>query len=158
MILFKNVPSKYFIQSLRFILSFLILLILIQAPLMAQSKVSAWKTLGKVSMKTRQAQGYSIEYPVFSAEVKALEGKVILLRGYILPLDLDRPKQFIFSLFPYNTCYFCGAAGPETVIHTRSKAVIPYVDRPVWIRGRLRLNADDPEQMMYLLEDAVLDD
>jgi len=165
----KNVINSHFITFLYFILkslsSFYKLIVLciifyvfLQPNLLAQQKTSAWKTLGKVTMKTRQEKGYSVEYPTFSAEVKALDGKMILLRGYILPLDLDNPKQFIFSLYPYNTCYFCGAAGPETVIQTQSKDKIPYVDKPVWIKGFLHLNADDPNQLMYRLEDATLAD
>ncbi|GAB4396996.1 MAG: hypothetical protein OHK0053_12400 [Microscillaceae bacterium] len=117
-------------------------------------EVSTWKTLAEVQIKTVLQNGYEIEIPIFSANLKKLNGQWITLRGYILPLDLDQQNAFIFSRYPYNACYFCGAAGPETVLEVASRQALPYQEKPLTLRGRLRLNADNPDKFMYLLEDA----
>ncbi len=121
----------------------------------AQQPEMVWKTLAKVKMQTRYEKGYSVEYPVFSEEVKKLNNQTVVLKGYILPLDLEKPKQFIFSQFPYNACFFCGAAGPETVMQVYSKTQINYSEKPIWIKGKLKINEKDPNQLMYVLEEAV---
>ena len=115
-----------------------------------------WKTLGKVSFKTKKQDKYEIDYPVFSSEVKALQGKTIVVKGYIIPLsELDGQSYFVFSALPYNLCYFCGSAGPETVMEVYSRQKIPYTSKPIKMKGKLRLNNTDSDHLMYILEDAV---
>ncbi len=143
------------IISFKHAFSFLLLCLFLLPCAIAQQPTSAWKTLAKVKMQTRQEKGYSIEYPMFSEEVKKLNQQTIVLKGYILPLDLEKPKQFIFSQFPYNACFFCGAAGPETVMQVYSKTQVNYSDKPIWIKGKLKINEKDPNQLMYVLEEAV---
>ncbi|NJL13177.1 MAG: hypothetical protein HC913_09380 [Microscillaceae bacterium] len=113
-------------------------------------EVSAWKTLAEVQIKRLVQNGYEIETPIFSANLKKLNGHWISLRGYILPLDLDPQKSFVFSRYPYNACYFCGAAGPETVLEVVPRQPIPYQEKPITLRGRLYLNSDNPDKLMYL--------
>lgn len=143
------------IHHFKYFFSFLLMGFFSVSSVAAQQPTSVWKTLAKVKMQTRQERGYSVEYPVFSEEVKKLHQQTVVLKGYILPLDLEKPKQFIFSLFPYNACFFCGAAGPETVMQVYSKTQINYSDKPIWIKGRLKVNEKDPNQLMYVLEEAV---
>jgi hypothetical protein len=44
--------------------------------------------------------------------------------------------------------------GPESVIEINLKEEISYTEKPVEIRGILRLNATDPDRMIYRLEQA----
>ncbi len=126
-------------------------------PLIAQSSLATnpWKTLADVSFKTKKENNYQIDYPVFGKKVQALQGQTIRLKGYVLPMEVGNQNTFIFSLLPYSSCFFCGGAGPETVIEVNSRKSIAYQDRPIVIEGRLELNGQDADHLMYILREAV---
>jgi len=122
---------------------------------------STWKTLSKVVYKQKYFEEgeYELDMPVFHPEVKALEGKEITLKGYILALEgIKDQEHFMFSLFPFDICYFCGGAGPETVVEvfTKNKKKIKYTSKPVKIKGVLELNNDNINMHMYILRDVAL--
>lgn len=102
--------------------------------------------------------------PKFTPEIKKYEGKEIEIKGYILPHDLTKTakgmngkgEMFMFSAFPAATCFFCGAAGPESVMEVFPKKPIPYSKYPVKIKGRLELNDKDFLRMSYIIKDARL--
>ena len=117
-----------------------------------------WKDLADVQILTRQPEDspFPIQYPVFGPKAKALDGQTITLKGYIVPLeDMLGQNYFVLSSLPYNLCYFCGGAGPETVMEVFTRKSINFTDDLIVIRGTLRLNPDDPDHLMYFLEDAV---
>jgi hypothetical protein len=53
-------------------------------------------------------------------------------------------------------CFFCGGAGPETVMEVISKEPIKYTTEAITIKGKLDLNANDINRLMYGLKDAEL--
>ena len=116
-----------------------------------------WKMLAE----TRFEDKYSKEveayfwYPIFPETVKKLEGKDIYISGYVIPVDVTS-DFYVLSAFPQSACFFCGAAGPESVMglelgkdHKRFKT-----DDWVTFKGRLKLNADDIYKLNFILEDA----
>ncbi|MEM6316216.1 MAG: hypothetical protein AAF960_01015 [Bacteroidota bacterium] len=122
-------------------------------------KENLWKTLAKITFKKEydELMGFKIDVPVFSEAIQKLEGKEVTVRGYIIPVEgYKSHKEFIFSAFPYNMCFFCGGAGPETVMEVFSKEPIEYTAEAVTIKGKLELNADDINRLMYGLTDVVL--
>ena len=126
-------------------------------PLQAQDKT--WKTLSKITFKKEynETMGFKVDVPVFSEEVSALEGQEVKIRGYIIPVEgYKGHKEFIFSAYPYNMCFFCGGAGPETVMEVFAKEPIEYTAEPITIKGTLELNADDINRLIYALHDVVL--
>ena len=93
--------------------------------------------------------------PVFSAPVKALQGKTISLPGYMVPFENGiKGTRFMLSSLPLNACFFCGVGGPETVVEINSKEPVTFTEKPVEIRGVLKLNERDPDKMIYILENA----
>jgi len=101
--------------------------------------------------------GFKIDIPVFSAPVKALENKEIEVKGYIIPVEgYKSHKEFIFSAFPYNMCFFCGGAGPETVMEVEATDAVEYTAEQVILKGTLSLNDSDINRLMYLIKDARL--
>ncbi|MEK7254462.1 MAG: DUF3299 domain-containing protein [Bacteroidota bacterium] len=122
------------------------------SPLLAQEHL--WKTLGKITYKKEYDEmlGFKVDVPVFSAEVKALEGKTVTIKGYIIPVEgYKSHKDFIFSAYPYNMCFFCGGAGPETVMEVKAKEAVPFTADPITIKGVLHLNSTDMNKLMYSL-------
>lgn len=93
--------------------------------------------------------------PVFSEAAKSLNGKVISLPGYIVPFENGmKSSHLMLSSLPLNACFFCGVGGPETVVEVFLKKEFSYTDKPVEVKGTLRINEKDPDKMIYLLENA----
>jgi len=122
-------------------------------------KENTWKTLSKITYKKEydEIMGFKIDKPVFSQQVQDLQGKEITIKGYIIPVEgYKSHSEFIFSAFPYNMCFFCGGAGPETVMEVLSKEPVKYTAEQIKIKGKLELNPDDINRLMYQLVDATL--
>src|SRR5687767_15999888 len=120
---------------------------------------SLWKTLARITYKKEYDEflGFKIDKPVFSAEIKALNGKEVTVKGFIIPVEgYKSHKEFILSAFPYSMCFFCGGAGPESVMEVKSLDAIEYSAEAITIKGKLKLNTDDVNQLMYSLTDARL--
>lgn len=118
----------------------------------AQNSSSTWNTLGKLTFKKEfdAALGFKIDKPVFGDEIKALSGKMIEVKGYIIPTDgYKSHTEFILSAFPYNMCFFCGGAGPETVMEVIAKSPVKFTSEAVTLRGKLALNTDDVNRLIY---------
>jgi hypothetical protein len=125
-------------------------------PLLAQQE-NMWKTLSKITYKKEYDEmlGFKVDVPVFSKELQSLEGKEITIKGYIIPVEgYKSHKEFIFSAYPYNMCFFCGGAGPETVMEIKAKSPVAFTADPITIKGKLHLNATDINRLMYSLTDA----
>lgn len=109
-----------------------------------------WKQLAKIQFASQfnAATGDVAYAPVFSSAVRELKSKEIVLKGYILPVQ-SRDGTVILSCFPFSSCYFCGGAGPETVIEVHPKfPIVTRSNKPVTLKGRLSLN--EPYDMLYL--------
>ena len=118
-----------------------------------------WKTLSKISYKKEydELMGFKIDKPVFGESVKALEGKEITIKGYIIPVEgYKGHKEFIFSAFPYSMCFFCGGAGPESVMEVQAVEAINYVAESIVLKGKLHLNSEDVNKLMFSLSEARL--
>lgn len=120
---------------------------------------NVWKTLSKISYKKEydELMGFKIDKPVFGDAVKALGGKEITIKGYIIPVEgYKSHKEFIFSAFPYSMCFFCGGAGPETVMEVEAVEGVKYSADPIILKGTLKLNDKDINRLMYKLTSAKL--
>ncbi|MEO0733518.1 MAG: hypothetical protein AAFZ52_11825 [Bacteroidota bacterium] len=93
--------------------------------------------------------------PIFPDTLKSLSGKLVSIRGYIIPFD-DSQETVALSANPYAACFFCGKASPASVLTLRfAKPGKQYqLDARRTFTGRLRLNYDDPEEFYYVLDDA----
>ena len=138
---------------------FLLLSMLISSTLLvAQSDAaSVWQDLAKVSYEKKYDEllGFKVDIPVFAKDIQAMEGEMIEISGYIVPVEgYKSHKEFVFSAFPYNMCFFCGGAGPETVMEVTATEPVKYSTDRITLRGRLKLNNENINQLMYILEDA----
>ncbi len=117
-----------------------------------------WADLAGITYikKMDELLGFKVDMPVFDDQVKKYEGKKIQIKGYIIPTEgYKNQKEFIFSAYPYSMCFFCGNAGPETVMEVTSSKGVPFTNDQVTIQGTLRLNGDDINRLMFSLEDAT---
>ncbi|WP_184494454.1 hypothetical protein [Algoriphagus iocasae] len=122
----------------------------------AQDK-NVWKSLSDVSYKVSKDNFGELYVPVFSEESKKLEGTVVEADGYIIPFEgMFKPEHIILSSLPLAECFFCGSGGPETVMEVMLTDPIKYTSKRVKVRGKLVLNGNDPEKLMYILKEAKL--
>ena len=120
---------------------------------------NSWKILSKITFKKQYDEflGFKVDVPVFSNDVQKLDGKEITISGYIIPVEgYKSHKEFVFSAFPYNMCFFCGGAGPETVMEVTALEAIEYTADPVTIKGILQLNSGDINKLIYSLTEVEL--
>ena len=138
---------------------FLALVLLLQVLwLSAQQNTNTWQVLAKVAYKKAYDDllGIAVDKPLFSQDVRKLEGSRIRLSGYIIPTDgFKSHKEFVFSAFPYSSCFFCGQAGPETVVEIEARQPIDYMSDIIVLEGVLHLNSKDVNRLMYHLSDVV---
>ncbi len=116
-----------------------------------------WKTLSDVTFTDKyseEGEAYYY-YPDFGPSVKALQGKEVFLKGFMLPIDPDK-GIYILSRNPFASCFFCGNAGPETIVELKLLPGYPKfgLDQIVTMEGRLKLNRDDIYQCNYILQRA----
>jgi hypothetical protein len=132
-------------------------LILISPESKGQSQ-NFWQVLAEVGFQSKKDKnGYQMEEPVFSKHLKSWNGKKIKLKGFVIPVnEVGDQDKFMLSSLPFNVCYFCGAAGPETVIEVESVEKVRFTSKPIWMEGTLQLNDKDPDRHMYILKAAHL--
>lgn len=116
-----------------------------------------WRTLTDVDFKDVYIDELDAYYwkPEFGPSVKALEGRDVYLTGYMIPVDYDE-DFYVLSRYPFANCFFCGGAGPESVVDLRFKGKTRRyeTDERLTFKGRFALNANDVYQMNYILEGA----
>lgn len=128
-----------------------------------KGEVNYWENMMDVTVKSKfdpVTQNFT-NTPTFGRKILKLDGKKIHLKGFIIPADLTKGRMTL-SKFSYSSCYFCGAAGPESVIEIVAKNPIIYrMDKAIVLEGTLRINRTtddqeyDPFRLLYILEDAT---
>jgi hypothetical protein len=126
-------------------------------PLNAQIKLS-WQLLSDVKFESvwHEEQQANFLVPTFGEGPSAFEGKEVLISGYFIPLSEDK-MFFVLSANPYASCYFCGAAGPESIVEIwfKPQSIKRFkLDQFLTLKGKLKLNKSDVNHCNYILEEA----
>jgi len=118
-----------------------------------------WESLRDVTFKKKWYSEESVYmlYPTFGPSLNKLNGKEVLLTGYVLPIDMES-NLYALSAFPFSACFFCGGAGPESVVSLKFKKNSRKfkTDERHTFRGTMRLNADNIYELNYILENAEI--
>jgi uncharacterized membrane protein YcgQ (UPF0703/DUF1980 family) len=123
-----------------------------------------WEVLLKdVKMRYRYDTQHNAFLPVprFGRNLQAMEGTEITLKGFFLPADVTG-NVFVVSYMPMAMCFFCAGAGIESVaeIHNIPQHLARFrrlkTDDFIEVKGTLRLNTDDMDHLVYILENAEL--
>ncbi|WP_192349005.1 DUF3299 domain-containing protein [Algoriphagus sp. Y33] len=137
---------------------FLLVCCLISTSIFAQTKIN-WDILSDVTFSDKYSEEVEAYYyfPTFGPSVLALNNKEVIIKGYVLEIDRGN-DVYILSANPFAACFFCGAAGPESIVELKLGKNHPRltVDQVVTFRGILKLNAVDIYQCNYILESAAI--
>lgn len=92
--------------------------------------------------------------PVFSDDVKALDGKVIRVTGFMFPVEAgERHSYFLLQPRPPH-CPFCFNVGANQVIEVQLDMAVTYSILPMTIEGALTLVSDDERGIFYRMNAA----
>lgn len=137
------------------ILFFCFSLFIFQTSIKAQTDLP-WDILLDAKFKYTYDVEQDIWYnkPEFNAKLKRMEDKEVVVEGFMVPVDVTG-DVYVLSAFPYSACFFCGAAGKESVMEIRMKDGEQHfkMDQMLTFKGTLEL-VDDIYGLMYLLKDA----
>ena len=124
--------------------------------LSAQKEVE-WSTLMDVSFKDiyLESEDMYVYFPLFDDKHKKLDSQEIEITGYIIPLDVEANMYFL-SAYPFSACFFCGNAGPESVmaVNFAGNNRRYNTDERITLNGILNLNDSDIDELIYILNQA----
>jgi hypothetical protein len=96
-----------------------------------------WETIAKV--KHRVVDDYEY-YPIFNAEVRALNEKTVSLKGYMVPIKEGfQHTSFLLSVLPVSQCFFCGKNGIPMMIEVQLKKPVAYSEKVITVKGMIKL-------------------
>ncbi len=118
---------------------------------------TSWALLEGTKEMTRKGKdGYIMSKPVFTPQVKALNGKRIKVAGYMLPLEKGaRQKHFVLLAYPPG-CPFHFHAMPNQFIEIN--AATPFAlneTKPLVLTGTLQLTGQNESGIFYKLNAAI---
>ncbi len=116
-----------------------------------------WKFLQNIQYRLKYFQKIEMESfsPVFSQALKEMDGKKVIIEGYIIPIDAE--GEFLaLSANSFSSCFFCGNAGPSSVmsLYLKKKKYFK-TDTYKKFQGILTLNYNNPEEFYYILKEVV---
>ena len=138
--------------------SFLVFSCVVFSFLFAQAqKELTWEDFADVNFEPQYIEKYGAHFlmPTFGDKIKAFGGAQIRITGYFLDIA-GNGEVFLVSKNPMASCFFCGAAGPETIIEVHFKEKPSFAtDQIVAVTGILKINEDDVSHCNYILEKAT---
>jgi len=137
----------------KFILS---LLLLASFGVQAQKQL-VWPVLGLTTYDIHEEGIQTSYHPKFpNILVDQFEGKEVIIAGYLIPMDVEA-QRYALSENPFSSCFFCGNAGPETVMELRFDEDPGRfaTDKYVSVKGTLRL-VRDGSGLFFILENAEI--
>lgn len=123
-------------------------------------KTIAWKDVMDIYAKEVR---FSEKNPTLAIKgqgmsLKDIEGKKITITGYFLDLDPDG-EWFMVSKNPFATCFFCGGAGPETVIELLKFKNVKKkfkTDDIVTVTGTIKMIAENEDDVGFVIHNAIV--
>lgn len=117
----------------------------------------SWKLLGVIKYVKKPNEEYpeGVMFPIINSTLKAKSKKKIVMSGFIIPID---NTSYALSKNVFASCFFCGQAGPETIMGIKFKGTTPKLktDQYVTLEGTFRYNDDNVDDWIYHIENAII--
>lgn len=133
-----------------------VLAVVMAQSLGAQVKLT-WTDFADVNFEPEYNEKYDVHFlmPKFGEKIKSYQGKEVKITGYFLDIS-GTGEVFLVSANPMASCFFCGAAGPESIVEVSFKEKPPFkTDQVVEVTGLLQLNRNDVDHCNYILNGAT---
>jgi hypothetical protein len=115
-----------------------------------------WKLLGVIQYEKKKHPKYGeVQFPIVDEKVKAKGKKRVFISGFIVPID---SKTYAISKNVFAACFFCGKAGPESIVGLKFRGATPKLktDQYVTVEGVFRYNETDVDDWIYNFDDVVI--
>lgn len=125
-------------------------------PISSPKDTITWLILNDLEYKESPHEVYGTVYlPEFSKKVKKFANKKVIIKGYLVPVD---KTTWALSKNTYAACFFCGKAGPETVMGLTFKGDPGKLkmDANATVTGKFILNGTNVDDWMYSLVDVEI--
>ena len=125
--------------------------------LFSQDKLT-WNDLADVKFYNVYSPKYDDIFlkPRFGPIIKSYQGARVRIKGYFLDFSLEDDEFYLLSKNPRASCFFCGGAGPESVLEVIFKQKPTFkTDQIVEITGVLELNTEDVDHCNYIIKSAT---
>ena len=94
-----------------------------------------------------------LQVPKVTSKDREVDGKLVEITGYVISLGVFS-DEYALSAFTFASCFFCGAAGPETIMELKLKNKEKFLtDEVHTFCGILKLN-EGAYQFPFTLLDA----
>ena len=143
------------------ILAILLILFLATTSLLDQNKDNIWSTLALLEFEQKDDLGYFDSEGNILPLIEAFESKEVVVTGYVIPLSgKTAQKHFMFSVYPYASCFFCGKAGPETImeVFVKDDNEINFSEKKMSIKGTFHFTSRNSNEVMFTLKNAEIAD
>ena len=120
-------------------------------------KQLTWEDFADVSFEPEYIEKYGAHFlmPSFGETIKAYDGAQVSIQGYFLDIS-GNGDVFLISQRPMASCFFCGGAGPETIVEVHFTEPPSFkTDQIVVVTGILKINERDVDHCNYILEKAT---
>ena len=153
---FYLLPRYDVMKSIKTLAFLLVILSASLIDLHAQT-VLTWDDLADVTWSEvyDESTGLTNLTGVFGEHLKSYEGQEVIISGYVIPLDA-MGLSYALSRTSFAACFFCGQAGPETVmdLNVKPKSVESYRQKNTLIKfkGTLVLRESNETGLNYTLD------
>ena len=121
-------------------------------------EVIDWGVLADVTFEKKYSEewGMNYDHATFGESIQSYNGKEVIIKGYVIPMD-GLGLTYALSRNPNATCFFCGGAGPETVLELKIKTSAMRrfnTDDFLSFKGILEIHEKNDNQFTYVLKSA----
>lgn len=116
-----------------------------------------WEDFADVNFEPVYNKKYDIHFltPKFGEKIKSYRGKKVSIKGYFLDIS-GSGEVLLVSQNPMASCFFCGAAGAETIVEVNFNEETSFkTDDIVTVTGVLELNVNNVNHCNYILQEAT---
>ena len=135
---------------------FIVLLISYSFSYLSSQTPIDWNTLADVTCEEKKDTLADLPYnqASFGNIISPFNNQEVAVTGYMIPMDA-MGISYALSRNPNAVCFFCGGAGPETVVQLKLSKIKRYpTDARLRFKGKLQLNEQDINSLTYVLLDA----
>ncbi len=134
---------------------FFLTIVLACAYATAQEQLT-WNDFADITFEPEYNEKYQVHFlmPKFGEKIQSYRGKEVSIMGYFLDIS-GSGDMLLVSKNPMASCFFCGAAGPETIVEVSFEEKPAFkTDQIVRVSGILELNKNDVNHCNYILTGA----
>lgn len=112
----------------------------------------AWALLA--TTKEMAVEGSWTTRPVFTDDVKALDGQTVRMNGFMEPLGYGREqKHFILMAYPKD-CPFCLTVGPTQLVEVMASTPVRSTYDMITVEGQMQIAPESEDGFFFRLTDA----